>query len=142
MALIPYFEPGTRPSGKCTAAVREGRLVAVSATPSGGMAGTENMQIKESAGATEVPVAVACLAGEINEEIPLLGLRSSAIVPLVAGAAIVYGELLMSDSQGRVIPFVGPIATTTVALPDLPVHVGVAVETQATVDANVGVWLI
>jgi hypothetical protein len=48
----------------------------------------------------------------------------------------------MADSQGRVIPLVNPVTTTTAVLPLYPTRVGVAVETQATDNGDVAVWLV
>jgi hypothetical protein len=136
-ACIPFFEPGDRPTGKCSALVRGSRLVSISDGPVGGMRGTENFEVKECDGATEVPVAVSGYEGAAGEQIPLIGLRSEMIVPCVAGAVdVVAGGLVMSDGQGRVIPFTGADAD------GIPGPIGVAVEDQATTDAEVGVWLI
>lgn len=140
--LIPYFEPGTRPTGYATDTIRVGRLVSIADTVPGGMDGTENMQIKECAGATEVPVAVACQGGVEGEQLGLLGLRSNAVVPLVAGAVdVTAGDLLMSDAEGRVVPLVTGDAADGDPIPSLPVVVGTAVEDQATTGDPVGVWL-
>jgi hypothetical protein len=134
---MPFFEPGDRPTGKCSALVRGKRLVTISAAPVGGMAGTENFSVAECDGATEVPVAVAGYEGAVGEQIPLIALKSEMIVPLVAGAVdVVAGGLVMSDGQGRVIPFTGA------DVDGIPGPVGVACEDQANTDGDVAVWLI
>lgn len=139
---IPYFEPGVNPTGKCSATVRGCRVVSLSSGPVGGMGGTENINIKECAGATEAPIGIAKYDGASTDQIPILALRSGAIVPLTVGAAVTAGELVMSDSEGRITPFVGPVATNAAALPDLPAHVGVVLETNAVADTLAAVWLI
>ena len=139
---IPYFEPGVNPTGKCASTVRGCRIVSLASQPSGGFVGTENPNIQECAGATQVPIAVAKYDGATGDQIPIMALRSGAIVPLTVGASVTAGELVMSDSQGRITPFVGPVATNAAALPDLPVHVGVVLETNAVVDTQAAVWLI
>lgn len=119
---IPVLEPATRPSGYCTAAVRGKRFVVISATPPGGMMGTENIRIAE-AGAGGNAVAVSVHDGAINETIPLV--RGGAWVPVVCGAALTAGQAVQSDAQGRAIPL------------GAGVKLGTALEDQSTVDADV-----
>lgn len=99
--LIPIFEDGDRPTGYCTATVRGRRLVKISADITGGMFGTENIQVAEST-AGYPAVGVACYDGASGDNIPLLRV---GLVPLIAGAAITAGDPLMSDAQGRVVPY-------------------------------------
>lgn len=135
---LEFFSPGEDTTGKCSATVRGKRLVSLSSTPTGGMTGTENVNIKECAGATEAPIGVARYEGASGDQIPIIS-GGNRWLPLVVGAAVTFGQPLMSDSQGRVIPYVGPITTNAAALPTLPVMVGVALETNAVVDSDVGV---
>lgn len=123
---IPYFEPATRPSGYCTAAVRGKRFVAPSADIPGGPGGTENMRVAE-AGDGVAAVAVSCYDGAIDETIPLV--RGVAIVPVTAGAAITAGQPVQSDAQGRAVP----VSTG--------IQLGVAVAAQGTVDSDVAIAL-
>lgn len=95
---IPYFEPGTRITGRCTAAVTGRRFVAPSAAPTGGMAGTENPRVAHAAAA---PLGVACYDGVLDEEIPLV--RGNAVVPVEAGAAIAVGARVESAADGRAV---------------------------------------
>jgi hypothetical protein len=64
-------------------------------------------------------------------------------VTATAGAAIVAGVKLMADATGKVVTYVGPVTTTTVALPSFPDVIGVAV-TAAAADGNdieVRLWI-
>lgn len=137
---IPVFEAGAELTGRCTAAVRGKRFVSVSADITGGMFGTENPRIKECAGATEAPIGVARYDGVLNQEIPFINIEG-LVVPMPAGAAITAGELVMSDSQGRPVPFVGPVATGGSPLPDFPIVAGIAVTTQTVVGNDVAIRL-
>lgn len=120
---IPYFDPMEPVTGHCTAAVRGKRFVAISGSPVGGMIGTENPRIAE-AGAGVKAFGVSAYDGAINEEIPTL---SGVITPVVAGAALVAGQEVQSDGQGRAIPLAAGRPS------------GQAVEDQATVDADVAI---
>jgi hypothetical protein len=127
--IIAIFEPADRITGRCTATVRAGRCVAISADIPGGPFGTENIRIAE-AGAGVKPVGVAITDGIINDEIPLH--TDHSVVPCVSGAAVTAGVEVMSDAQGRVIPWVSAaseankkvgLAFNTVAGADLPIAV-------------------
>lgn len=96
----PVFEPADRLTGRCTAAVRGRRFVAISADIPGGPTGTENIRIAE-AGAGVKPVGVACHDGVLNQEIPLHTDHSVVLVP--SGAAVTAGQEVQSDAQGRAI---------------------------------------
>lgn len=123
---IPYFEPATRPTGRCTAAVRGKRFVSSSATIPGGPIGTENIRVAESAAGAH-SIAVAAYDGAINEEIPLL--RGHMIVPVTAGAALTAGTAVQTDATGRAIPLAAGV------------KLGVCVSDQATVDSDVAIAL-
>ncbi len=123
---IPVFEPADRVSGRCTATVRGKRFVAPSADIPGGPTGTENVRIAEC-GAGLKALGVACYNGAINEEIPMHNDHSWVLMP--AGAAIVFGQEVQSDGQGRPIPLAA-------GRPN-----GLALSSQAVVDAMVLVKL-
>lgn len=132
---IPFFEPNDRPTGYCVTAVTGKRLVKVSQTPPGGFAGTENVQVSAITAVTDIPAYVAGYDMIINGQVPLL--RGDMTVPCVAGAAILAGQRLATDNQGRVIPYVAganPAADPTI--------VGIACEDQAVVGNDVAVQLL
>jgi hypothetical protein len=57
-------------------------------------------------------------------------------------AAITAGVLVMADSVGRAITFVGPVATNAAALPSVPVAVGIAATGASGADVDVEVQLL
>lgn len=128
---IPVFEPADRVTGYCTATVRGKRFVVAAATPVGGPTGTENVGIAE-AGAGVAVLGVACYDGVLGENIPMHNDHSWVLMP--AGAAITAGQELMSDGQGRPIPWVFAANMANKA-------VGYACSTQAVVDSDVLVKL-
>lgn len=135
--LIPIFESDRRLTARCTAAVRGRRFVAISGDIPGGMYGTENIRVAEC-GLGVKPVGVSNNDGLLNEEIGLT--NDGAVVPMPAGAAITAGQQVQSDAQGRPIPWAGfdPAATTPQTGPN---PAGIAVTSQATVDADVAIKL-
>lgn len=122
--VVEVFTPGREITGRCTATVRGGRFVVPSADITGGFAGTENPRIAE-AGASAAAIGVSRYEGILNEEIPLIS-NNGSYVPMPAGAALVAGNPVASDAQGRPIPWVTPAH-----------KLGVAVTTQAVVDSPV-----
>lgn len=131
---IPFFEPSDRPTGYCVAAVTGKRFVKIANTPSGGLAGTENMQITPAVAATDNVIGVAGYDGAIGDQVPVL--CNGMTVPVTVGAAVTAGTKVTSDAQGRAIPYVagGTIGTD-------PQPVGVAVEDQATVGNDCAIKL-
>lgn len=133
---IPYYRPGEDITARAGAAVTGKRVVACSVTPvSGpGLATTaegSNVNVIPCAGATLVPFGVAkydqaTVGGKV-------GVIREGVVPITAGGTVTAGQSVMADSTGRVITYVGPVTTTTVALPSVPLVVGVALN-----DATVG----
>jgi Uncharacterized conserved protein (DUF2190) len=121
---IPVFEPADRLTGKVTpvGGVRGKRFVAVSADVTGGLYGTENVNVAEC-GAGVRPVGVSAYDGVQNEQIPLI--TDHSWVPMPAGAAITAGQEVQSDAQGRPIPLAAGRPC------------GLAITSQGTVDADV-----
>jgi len=127
---IPVFEPGARITGKASALVRGKRFVVPTTTPpSGGMLGTENFNIAEAGAAAANVIGVAAYEGATGDQVPLIN-GPGYVIPVVAGAAIVSGDVLKTDASGRVVPQAG---TGTI--------VAVALDSQPTVDADVVVRL-
>lgn len=124
--LIPVFESDRKLTGRCTAAVRGRRFVAVAGDIPGGIFGTENIRIREC-GAGEKAVGISNHDGVLNEEIGMT--NHSVVAPMPAGAAIVAGDEVESDAQGRPIPLATGRAN------------GIAVSSQTTVDADVAIKL-
>jgi hypothetical protein len=128
--LVEVFTPGAEVTGKCTALVRGKRFVVPSADITGGIFGTENPRIAEC-GAGGQAIAVSRYEGANGDEIPIV---DEGYVPMPAGAAITVGQKLMSDAQGRPVPWV-------TAASEANNFLGVACSTQAVVDADVLVKL-
>jgi hypothetical protein len=127
---IPIFEPDDRPSFRATALCRGKRFLAISASPAGGMLGTENMRCAE-AGAGAQAVGVNNYEVQNQEE---GGMICSGVVPMPAGAAIVAGNKVMSDAQGRPVPWV-------FAASDANNPLGLALEDQAVVGNDCAIKL-
>lgn len=121
---VPVFNQADEWTGHCTGAVGGKRFVKISASPSGGMLGTENIQIIQNDTAGARTAGVARYDGVAGDEVPVLS--ANHILPLVAGAAITAGLPLMSDNQGRAVPW-----TTGNNV------VAIACEDQATVGSDV-----
>lgn len=125
---IPVFEPADRVTGKVTPAggVRGKRFLQVTGDITGGLYGTENVNVGEC-GAGIKSVGVSAYDAVQNEQVPMIADHSW--VPMPAGAAIVAGVEVMSDAQGRPIPHVPGTATNRAN--------GLALTSQGTVDADV-----
>ncbi len=123
----PVFEPADRVTGYCTATVCAQRFVAVSATPVGGPTGTENVGIAEC-GAGVKALGVSCYEGVLGDNIPMHNDHSWVLMP--AGAAITAGQEVMSDAEGRPIPWVFAASMANKEL-------GLACSTQAVVGSDV-----
>jgi hypothetical protein len=124
---IPVYEPADRVSAICVGAVRGKRFVDIAADIPGGPLGTELPRVSEC-GAGIRPVGVACYDGADGDLVPLHNDHSWVLMP--AGAAIVAGNEIMSDSQGRPTPWVW--AANGANRP-----CGKAISTQATVGSDV-----
>lgn len=123
---IEVFTPGEDVTCKCSALVRGKRLVAPTTTPpTGGMLGTENINIAEAGAAALNIIGVARYEGATADQIPVIT-NPSSVLPLVVGAAVVAGDALKSDAQGRVIPQAGTGPVIAIAL-----------ESNAVVDTDV-----
>jgi hypothetical protein len=126
---IPVYEPADRVTGKVTPAggVRGKRFVKVTADITGGLYGTENVNVGEcTAGARAI--GVAAYDQVQNGQVPLI--TDHSWVPMPAGASITAGVDVMSDSTGRPVPW-------TSAASEANVRLGHALTTQATVDSDV-----
>lgn len=131
--IQPIFVHSDEVTCNAMGVIRLARAVVVSPTPpAGGIFGTENINVAEVAVAGARPFGFARYAAALNDQFPVI--RANWIIPLVAGAAIVAGNYLALDNQGRVIPYVAG-GTPSVD----PLVIGVAVDSQAVVDSLVGV---
>jgi hypothetical protein len=130
----PVFEQSDQITCKAAGTIRGKRFVVVGATPTGGMFGTENINIVEVSVAGSRPLGVARYDGISGDQIDVI--RGNEIVPCVAGAAITANTRVTIDSQGRVIPYVAG-GTPSVD----PFVVGLACEDQATTGNDVVVAL-
>lgn len=128
---VDFKKPGADFTFKASAAVTGKRVLKISGNRTGGGTGglstdlNNVYQMAHCAGSTDVPVAVAsydCASGALGRAKDGAG----RIVTCTAGAAITAGVQVMADSVGKVITYVGPVTTTTQALPSVPVVVGVA----------------
>lgn len=132
--------PGEDFTFKASAAVTGKRVLKISGDRTGGghaglSTDLDNVyQMAHCAGASTVPVAVAsydCASGALGRAKSGAGRH----VTCTAGAAITAGVQVMADANGKVITYVGPVTTTTAALPSVPIAVGVAM-TGATTDGD------
>lgn len=123
---IPVWEPADRLEAVATAAVRGRRFVAISADIPGGPTGTENPRVAEC-GAGVKAFGVAVYDAPINGLVPLHNDHSVVLMPV--GAAVVAGQEVQSDAQGRPIPLAAGRAN------------GMAVSSQATVDSLAAIKL-
>lgn len=139
---IPFKEDGEHVSGKVkTAQITGKRLVNISGPrTSGGVQGlvpdsaTDKSgvyQIDQNTVAGEYSLGVAAYDADVGV---IVGVICAGIVPITAGAAITAGQLVMSDSQGRVVPWV-------FAASDANQIIGIAMDSQATVGADCEVCL-
>lgn len=103
---MPYFEPGSRISARCSAAVTGKRFVAISGNiQSGpGLSSTSeggNLQVAH-AGAGTKAFGVAGYDGASGELIPVLN-GPGMVVPVTAGANIAAGAEVEVGSNGQAI---------------------------------------
>jgi len=107
---IPLFEPGERPTGAATAAIGGGKFLKVSADMQASpilnvtnpLVGGNVMQVAQTvAGDRAIGVATwdAAAAGDI---VGIIG--PNLVVPMVAGAAVTFGQEVQSDAAGLPIP--------------------------------------
>jgi len=108
--VVPLFEPGERPTAAATAAIGAGKFLKVSAdmqaspilnvtTP---LVGGNLFQVAQTvAGDRAIGVAGWDASGS-GEVLPVLG--PNMVVPMVAGAAITFGNEVQSDAAGLPIP--------------------------------------
>jgi hypothetical protein len=80
----PVFEQSDQITCKAAGTIRGKRFVVVGATPTGGMFGTENINIVEVSVAGSRPLGVARYDGISGDQIDVI--RGNEIVPCVAGA--------------------------------------------------------
>lgn len=142
---IHFKRPGEDVTCQVTVAVVGKRVVAISAnrTSGPGLSNTAEgsvYRVAPCAGATMVPFGVAkydqpTVAGKV-------GVATGGILPIEAGAAVAAGELVMADALGRVVPYVGPIATNAAAVPDLPIPVGQCMSAASGVGVDCEVKLM
>lgn len=108
---IPVYEPGGTPTGHCPAAVRGRRFLRVSAAPQASL-----IALNSTADGGNITVAECNAIGQrvdgvANRDVAAGGkvgvlATPGLIVPVIAGAAIAADQLVMSDAQGRAIPYV------------------------------------
>jgi hypothetical protein len=137
---IDLKSPGKDITCKASATVTGKRFLRFSGNRTGGgtaALGTDLNNVPQVApcnGSTQVPVGVAAYDAANGSLVPLKS-GSGRHVTVTAGAAVTAGVQVMADSVGKAITYVGPVTTTTVALPSVPVVCGVAV-TGASADGD------
>lgn len=108
---IPLFEDGERPTAAVSAVVGGGKFVKVS----GDMQHSPILDVAAPLTGGNLMVVAQCVAGEkaigvstwdaaaIGDVVGVMG--PTLIVPMVAGAAITFGQKVMSDAAGLPVPW-------------------------------------
>lgn len=144
---IDLKKPGQDITGKASATVTGKRFLRYSGNRTGGgHAGLSTdlanvPQVAPCNGTTQVPIGVAKHDAASGS---LVGVARGAgrHVTVSAGAAITAGVLVMADSVGRAITYVGAITTNAAALPSVPVAVGIAVTGASGADVDAEIQLL
>lgn len=123
---IPYFEEADRVTGFCTSAVIGKRLVKIS----GARQANGEFSVAPNVLATTRYFGVAAYDAAISTRVEVIR-QKGIILPVTAGAdGITAGTELMSDTVGRVIPWV-------FATGNANVKVGAAVDSSVTTGDDV-----
>jgi hypothetical protein len=107
--VIPLFEEGHRPTGAAAAAIVAGKFIKIGAdlqaspilnvaTP---LVGGNLMQVVQCVGGDRCIGVSGWDAPTIGDVVPIIALP--LIVPMVAGAAITFGQEVQSDAAGNPI---------------------------------------
>lgn len=113
----PFYEPGGFPTCFATTAISGKRFVTISGNRTSGpglVADADPMteallagvyRVKQCDASGQWAVGVAKTDALINKPVGVIA-KPGIILPVLAGAAIAFGIEVMSDAQGRAIPFV------------------------------------
>jgi hypothetical protein len=137
---IPYKEPGVSPTAKASAAVTGKRFV----KPSGNRTGGPGL----STDLANVYQAAHCGAGQQALGVSkhdaangaLFGVHVAGIVPVTAGDTIAAGQRVMSDANGKAVPFVATALSGNAEAAPAEASLGVALN-GAAADADCEVLL-
>jgi hypothetical protein len=109
-AVIPLFEEGHRPSAAAAAAVFGGKFVKIGAD----MQASPILNVGTPLVGGNLMQVVQCVAGDraigvsgwdaptIGDVVPIISIP--IVVPMVAGAAVTFGQEVQSDAAGLPIP--------------------------------------
>jgi Uncharacterized conserved protein (DUF2190) len=124
---MPYYEPGSRPTGRATADLIGKRFVAISAKkdpgsrelePDPGGAGG-NIRIAQAAADDLKTIGVAEHDAKTGEVTAIL--RAGFIVPITAGVALAFGDLVGPGAGGKAVKPGAGIAAKGISLSDAAV---------------------
>lgn len=133
---IPYYSPGAEITthNASGSTITGKRLVKCSAAP-----GTDGNVRVATAGVGDKADGV-CLWDQVNGAKGAM--LSEGVVPITSGAAVAAGDLLQSDSTGRVIPYDPPaLSGNAEDLPTGPHIIGKAYTTVGAAGSDVKVRL-
>ena len=142
---MPYYEPGGKLTGHATGVIRGKRFIKLSASRQSGPAVTDstgggNYQVAECSVAGEKAVGVAGFDAAIGAKVEV-HCTPGMVIPVTAGAAIVVGAEVSTDSQGRAITYVPPITTTAAQLPLTPYLLGLCMTAASGVGVDAEIKL-
>lgn len=108
--LMPYYEPGSRISGRATGAKVIGkRFVALAADKDPASRGLEadpggtggNVRVKPAAAGDVMTFGVATFDAEIGRLTTVV--RAGFVVPVTAGAALTFGQFVAPGADGKAV---------------------------------------